>query len=299
MDAFMSSAFEKVLLWFNRHQPASWTILFVYAALVTFPHEEVQTVVGQIATVIGRPALYRIAAGLGAVLTAALTYAVFSRIRAHQLRATLTTYWTLTVLLCFGTWALLTANNTELVHYPQYFVPGVLLTALTLSPVEALAWITLAAGLDECWQYWGLHGGWGIPYDFNDILMDLLGGCLGVVFALTFLRTGPRTGASPAAFLRRTITRPGAALYAALIATGLILYATGKLLLHEDKQNPNYWMALSRLAPQPFWFFDATWGPKTFHTMSPVEGPLVLFCVFLLYAVLSFKIEIHPPDTVA
>ena len=96
--------------------------------------------------------------------------------------------WFLTMALIGGAWGSLTANNVELVHYPQYFPEGIALAALTLSPVEALSWIVFFGGLDESYQYWVLSKGRPTLLDFNDIYMDLLGGAAGIVFAMAFLR---------------------------------------------------------------------------------------------------------------
>jgi energy-coupling factor transporter transmembrane protein EcfT len=288
----MATAISRFFLWLRRHPRLGWTILLVYAAAVTFPHEEVQTLVGVLAKRMGRANLYRMAAGTSLILGCAFTVIFVLQLRRHRFRRLISVYWVATVLLIFAAWNMLTANNTELVHYPQYFVPGFVLMAVTLSPLESLAWITITGGLDECYQYWALHGGWGVPYDFNDICMDLLGGALGVVFAAAFLTCLSR----PAGRLpREAFVKPGTALLAAIGASGAILFAFGKMLLYEDKQNTVYWFALSRLRPQRFWFFDETWGPKTFHTLSPLEGPVVLIAVLGFYAFLDRKLTFETP----
>ena len=65
---------------------------------------------------------------------------------------------------------------------------------LTASPLESIAWSTIFGGLDECFQYWVIVKGKPVPYDFNDIFMDLLGGVSGVVFAMALMRV-ERAGA--------------------------------------------------------------------------------------------------------
>ena len=278
----------KFLLWLHDHPRATWAILFVYAALVTFPHEQVQGIVGSVAKSMGRANLYRLAFWIGIVCAAILTAVFSAALRRHQFPKLIASYWAATLLLIFATWKILTVNNTELVHYPQYFVPGAILIALTLSPLETLAWITLVASFDEGYQYAVLHAGWGIPFDFNDIFMDFLGGALGVVFALAFL---PCASAKPVSLFRK----PGVALLSLTVATCAILLATGKMLLYKDPENHTYWMALSRLKAQSFWFFDETWGPKKFHTLTPVEGPVLLLAALAFYAVLDRKLAISPP----
>jgi hypothetical protein len=279
---------SKSLLWLHDHPRATWVILLVYAALVTFPHEQVQEIVGSIAKSMGRANLYRLAFWIGIVCAAILTAAFSAALRRHQYPKLIASYWAATLVLIFATWKILTVNNTELVHYPQYFVPGAILMALTLSPLETLAWITLVGSFDEGYQYAVLHAGWGIPFDFNDIFMDFLGGALGVIFALAFL---PCASPKPASLFRK----PGVALLSLTVATCAILLATGKMLLYKDPANHSYWMALSRLQTQSFWFFDETWGPKKFHTLTPLEGPALLIAALAFYAVLDRKLAISPP----
>jgi hypothetical protein len=160
--------------------------------------------------------------------------------------------------------------------------------ALTLSPLESLSWILITGGLDECFQYWYLHGTWAVPYDFNDVFMDFAGGALGVMFAMAFLRVEKRHGAPFS-------IKPATAVLAAIVASGLILFASGKLLLYKNDALP-YWIALSRLRMPGFWFFDETWGPKVFHTLTPVEGPILLLAALAFFAVLDAKLKISPPD---
>ena len=120
-----------------------------------------------------------------------------------------------------GIWSVLTANNTELVHFPQYFPEGMALAALTLSPVESLAWLTLLGGLDEDFQYVFLMHGRPVSLDFNDIYMDLIGGAAGVVFAMAWLRWDLLSSSleSWRDWLRRTLATPGVlAIFGILLA---------------------------------------------------------------------------------
>lgn len=270
-----ASRIEYALSSLGRNRLAGWILFLVYALAVTLPHEYVQDLAGKLATSIGRANLYRFAAALAITLATLVTIQFLRRTR----RPSLIIYWFATLLFIAATWATLTANNTELVHYPQYFVPGLLLFALTRSPLETLCWILLAGGCDEWFQYAVLHGGWGVPYDFNDVFMNLLGGALGMLFGLAYL---------PA---EKPKARPASILVAAVLLSAVVLYFTGKLLLYQDPSNHDYWFALSRLKPQPFWFFDATWGPRTFHTLSPLEGPALLLATLALYSRLEERGE--------
>ncbi len=269
----------------RRNPRWTWAGIVIYATAVTLPHENVQMFVGRLANWMGRRHLYELAGGLGIAGAIALTLVVIKTLRDQQQRRILVAFWLITLALIVATWKMLTANNTELIHYPQYIPEGMTILALTLSPAESLAWVAIFGGIDECFQYWGLHGGWGIPYDFNDVYMDLLGGSMGVLLGIIFL--GSRRRESPGALLRR----PGILAAGAIVAISAILLATGKMLLYKDPAK-SYWIALSRLKPNGFWFFDPTWGPHTFHALLPLEGPALILLTIALFAILDRRLEI-------
>jgi hypothetical protein len=291
----MATPIYRIFSWLRKHPRAGWTILLLYAAMVTFPHEQVQALVGNAGKLMGRANLYRWAGAIGVASAAAVTAVLLPELRSRKQRRLIGAYLAGTFLLIFAAWSLLTANNTELAHYPQYFVPGAILMAMTLSSVESLAWIIIVGGLDEGYQYSVLHAGWGVPFDFNDVTMDFLGGALGVVFAMAFLHSEAAARRTPGGFFKTVFSKPGAAALMAILAAGTLLLAWGKMLLYKDEANHFYWFALSRLRPESFWFFDVTWGPKTFHTLSPVEGPILLLLALALYGLLDWKLVFSAP----
>ena len=180
------SGLSRFLAALERHKAWGWTGLILYACAVTFPHQNVQDIVGQLATKITHKRLYQGTAAIVLSMGFVLTILFFRRLSGQTGRRRLATFWILTLLLMVGTWRLLIANNTELVHFPQYFPEGMALVALTASPVESMAWLSLFGGLDEDFQYVFLMRGRPVSLDFNDIYMDLMGGAAGIVFAMAF-----------------------------------------------------------------------------------------------------------------
>ena len=263
--------------------------LLVYAALATFPHENVQYVVNRIALRISHKRLYQASAAIAIGEGLLLSWILFRALRSHPARRSIIAYWALTIALIFGTWRLLTANNVELVHYPQYVPEGAALAALTLSPVESIAWVVILGGLDECYQYWDLMNGRPVPYDFNDIYMDLLGGAAGVLFAMAFLRCDlrdPRRGD-----WRALARRPGVVALFGILIGAVALTMPGTVRLYQD-QTAHYWFALSRDQPPAYFFINPMFGPHKFHTLSPVEGPVLILATLALYAMLDRRVRI-------
>jgi len=278
---------ERFLALIQRYPRWSWAGLMVYAAAVTFPHEQVQAVVGSFATLITHRRLYQLSAALAVLLGILLTWVLLRRIAQRADRRTLVGFWILSIVLVVGAWRLLTANNTELVHYPQYVPEGMTLIALTLSPAESMAWVAIFGGLDETYQYAYLTGGRPVPLDFNDIYMDLLGGAIGILLGIAFL---PAKGVQSS--WRRILRRPGVVAFLGILAAGVVLWALGFMRLHDDKANPRYWFSLSHSDPSMPWLFHRIWGPHMFHELLPVEGPLWILATIAIYALLDRRLAI-------
>ncbi len=263
----------------------SWLAVVTYACAVTFPHQLVQDWVGQLARRITLRHVYQGSVAIALLEAVVLTVLFAKRVHRQKNRGLLALFWLLSFALIVGTWGLLTANNTELVHYPQYFPEGVALLALTLSPVEAMAWVAIFGGLDEAFQYTFLVAGRPLPYDFNDVYMDLVGGAAGVIFAIAVLGFTSRA--------RRTsftgiFKKPGIVALLGIVATGVALWASGKMLLYEGEGGSGHWFSLSRLKTPTFWYFSPQiLGPHHFHELSPVEGTALILATIALYGVLD------------
>jgi hypothetical protein len=254
--------------------------------MVTFPHTVVQFYANEYAIHNGHAALYRLATLFVLTVAAVFSALVFPHVVRQPQSKLVLSLWCLTLLLIVGSWSAFTGNNTELVHYPQYFPEGVLLMALTLSPVDALTWVVVFGGLDEAYQFWCLPRSRVSLYDFNDIFMDLLGGAAGVVFAIGFLQATRRQKSDMRLDLRR---QPGLMAIGTLISLGVILWALGLMLLVNDKSNHHYWFALGDFRAPSFWAHVLENGPKHYHTLTPIEGCVLILMTIGIYAWLTRK----------
>jgi hypothetical protein len=285
----------------HRHRVWGWVALILYACAVTFPHQNVQDIVGQLATKYSHKRLYQVSATIALIEGVALTWLFIRSVSGQIGRRWLAAFWVLSFALMGGTWRLLTANNTELVHFPQYFPEGMALLALTLSPVESMTWLTLFGGLDEAYQYIYLSHGRPVSLDFNDIYMDLVGGAAGIIFAMACLRSEPRTssGESGRELWKRILSRPGVLVILGILLACVGLWMSGKLLIYEVPGAPSHWFAVSRLKTASFWYFNPiTFGPNHFHEMAPVEGMLLILATIALYALLDRKLRIVPKPAI-
>ncbi|MBZ2186389.1 MAG: VanZ family protein [Bryobacter sp.] len=251
-----------------------WACIAIYVAYVVTQHENVQVFLAPIALRIGRPLFYAIFGvfSIFLVLLACLSFWRSSAVSAarHSLRR----HWAAALAATLSVVILLTVNNSEFVHFPQYFILAFLLFPFATSVGETVAWCTLTGLLDEGYQYFVIHPNWGVPWDFNDVTLDVCGGWLGAIWCAS--RCAAHKVPNPDWW-----RKPGLVTFFTSLATLPLLVALGKIQLYENKNYVGWWFALSRLNYNGFWFFDETWGPRTIHLLSPVEGPVLLFAFVL------------------
>ena len=84
---------------------------------------------------------------------------------------------------------------------------------------------------------------------------------------------------------------PGTILLGLTVAVGALLLLTNHALLYQDVQRSDYLFAMSRMPPKGFWFFDATWGPRSIHPLTPIEGPILLLGLLYIYSRLDRRYQ--------
>ena len=278
---------QRLLVWIHAHPRWSWAGLLAYAAAVTFPHDFVQYLVNLLCIRYTHRRVYQGSAAIAIIELLIVTPILWRGIARQPARRILAVVWVLTIALIWGIWRVFTANNTELVHFPQYLPEGMALLALTLSPAESIAWVTLFGGLDECFQYWILMAGRPVGWDFNDIYMDLAGGAAGVVLAMAFLYCEPSRTVHWKEIFRRT----GIQVILGIVALGIVLAFTHVILVYSAP-GAHYWFALSRDKPPEYWYVNPLFGPHRFHELSPIEGPVLILLTIGVYALLDRRVRI-------
>jgi hypothetical protein len=157
--------------------------------------------------------------------------------------------------------------------------------ALTLSPPESLAWIVIFGGLDECFQY-AVLSRWSVP-------------------PLTISTTSSWTcwaarSASSSAWLFLRCTRrdpsegpirlygngPGIAAILGILATGILLWASGLMLLFEDKTDTRHWFSLSRFRAHVL-VSGPHQRPRQIPHPLAHRGPILILATIALYAASS------------
>ncbi len=200
-------------------------------------------------------------------------------------------YWLATLLAVPITYVFLFALSSEAVHFLLYAILAVPVFALLGRTLDTLLWVTILGALDEAHQYWVLNRSWGIHYDFNDVVINLLGAAMGVVIILGIadlrklgLPKSPRPVWKSPAFL----------FAAGAVAISFVLYWTGRLALLHDT-NPDAWIRLSRIAAHKRFWVHEDWS-KPYHVLRPIVGLIWVILITAFYAIIDRRLQPRPGD---
>lgn len=184
--------------------------------------------------------------------------------------------WIVWAALFHLTWKITILYTTELVHFAQYALIGLVLTAaLNRGRRPQLAFV-IAFGLglvDEIWQHYGLHV-WLMDehthwMDWSDPILDALGACAGILLVVTYQRLTASEAPSEFAVIRR-----------ALVVFGVLLLP----LVFLDPVT-----TASVMGSYPYYpFWDEHVNLKAVHWLRPHEGiPFCLVAILVLGTMLE------------
>lgn len=182
----------------------------------------------------------------------------------------------LTLVLIVIAINLLMVVNVELIHVFQYCLMAILLYPFFKNLNTVLFFTTLFGALDEAYQYFYLFPEKAGYYDFNDILINMLGACLGIVF----LRSqGLKTVKTYGAWYKSPVFI-SIVLIAALFLIGLFTQFIG---IKPDKTDEISGFTLIRRAYAPGFWRQYLPGER-FHILRPLEFLIIFPILFLSFS---------------
>lgn len=177
------SSLLKITNWFSENRFWNIGIVVVYYLLVVLPHEEVGQFLGKtLDEPLGRIKYNQLVLSLGILGGIGYLVLVGLGVRNYPKRLkTVLIYLTTTFLFIFIAIKVLMVVNIEMVHLVQYGLLTLLLFPLFSDFSTTLFLAILLGALDEAYQYWVLTPFSTDYYDFNDVIINLLGAALGLI----------------------------------------------------------------------------------------------------------------------
>ena len=254
-------------------------VTLLYYLVSVLPHEKVGILIAGM--VKGKPrefydnAVSIIAVILLMVLIAGSTYIM--RKNPHRIKIGIP-YLIITLGFMFLCLKTLIIVNVEMIHFVQYAILATLLFHLTRNHLYVILIALLAGAIDEGYQYFHLSPERTMYFDFNDVILDVIGAGLGLTFMYLMGKTIQKS---------KKIFHAISFTFLILGLIGIILLAT-KVLSIGPSTEATY--LLQKEIPENFWSIDR--GVRKFHIMSPLEGTVTLIVLVVFYSLLNYFSEV-------
>jgi len=264
----------KWINWLKQRPLVNLILLLIYFLLVVLPHEQVGLLTVKIFGNLERSTYNLVITILASSLLLSATFIFFKRIINHPQKKLIGFYLITTTLLAVLCFKILFVINIEFVHFVQYAVFAILCFPLTLSYSQTLIWATLAGALDEAYQYFYLAPDRTNYYDFNDVIINLIGAAFGLIIIKIINPVYKKFD------WKNFLWSP--LLYSLVILSMLIgiAFATNFLGLYPTDTEASY--LLVKKMPTQFWSIE--YPEIVYHILLPFEGLFIMMGLFLFYS---------------
>lgn len=279
-----------LILWLSKRRVFTTSVTLAYFVPNVLCHDLVQKVAVTIEKKLSLGVFNAVITTVGLPTLAVFSWFVFVRIRNRPHQRVIAAYWCFNIGLAAFSYNTLMAKNIEVLHFPQYALLTVPVFALTMRFGETVAWVTLLGALDEAYQYLVLHRSWVGVYDFGDVILNLIGAGIGVVFIASLIEVNPAPNPGSTYSLRKLIRSPAFIMTGGLLGCGIFLYLTELLSLYPENSSRAL-LVLNRRSPPPQYWLKPTPAHKFFHILHPGEAVLLLVLLTAVYIAMDNRVE--------
>jgi len=270
------------IYWLSQHRLINLALIFIYYLLVVLPHEQVGLIVSKIFGELELSIYNLIITIVSTTLLCVIILFFYKKIKKNPNQKIIWFYLISTVLFAILCFKILFVVNIEFVHFVQYAVFAMLCFPLTLNYTHTLIWATLAGALDEAYQYFYLSPHRTEYYDFNDVIINLIGAAFGLIIIKII---------NPVyqSFSWKTYFQSH--LFYCMVNLSLLIaiaFASNILGLYPTDTKAQY--LLVKKMPTQFW--STVYPEIVYHILLPLEGLLLMIGLFIFYSKLE-NVEIQ------
>ena len=277
---------RRFLSWLEEHPFWNWVIAISYYLLVVLPHEQVGLIISKVFEPFDRSTYDLIVLVMALIIFSLFFYLLIVSVKKDfqsnkQTSALQIFYLISTCIFSVCAWYYLIIVNIELIHFIQYAGLAILLFPIVQHYSATIFWVFLAGAVDEAYQYFYLAPDRTNYYDFNDVVINLLGGVWGLLWLWS-------SNIFPV--VKNKKNRIPIIISAVVILLSLIaLFSSGTLALYPSSNGETALYLLSKTPPiQGFW--SLVYPDVVYHVIKPVEGVILILLLFLFYSGLGKKI---------
>ena len=249
----------------------------IFYLLVTLPHEQVGVLIAGIFKGMPRPKYDLIILCLATAIFTCYIIPLLRNIFRNQDKNLILFFLTITVALTILSINTILIVNIELIHFIQYAALAILVFPFTLRYTDTLFWVTFLSAIDEAYQYWFISPERTNYYDFNDVVINMLG----VVFGLIMIRTSQRAHEISIDYKRPIYKNSIVIGLGIMTVTILLLFVTNIMDVYPNAVDPQAPMLLIKKVETTFW--SVIHPQITYHIIRPFEGLVILVMLYIFY----------------
>lgn len=249
--------------------------LLVFYLITVLPHEEVGAFISGLFENYERSSYNLFIAILAVGIFIGIWVYSFPKIKKHPEKKKIAFYIianSILVLLCFK---ILFVVNIEAIHFFQYALFAIGCYYVTENYFRTLIIGSLAGFFDELFQYVILAPEKSRYFDFNDVILDIIGLGIGLTIVKIYFPT--KKANRNLAFLKL----PELWVLLGIIISYFLGSALGFISVLQNPDSPTVFTLLKYL-PSKFWTIYPAQSIK-FHILLPMEGIALIILLWLFY----------------
>lgn len=258
--------------WASKNVILNVVIVIIYYLLVVLPHEIVGGIIAGMFREHGRPFYDKILLIVFSAILMIFIITLSKRIYHHTNRKIVLFYLLLTCFFAFLCYEYLFVVNVEAIHFVQYGVLAILLFPLFRNYTYVLIWTTVAGVIDEFYQYDILAPGKTEYYDFNDVIIDMVGAGFGMVAIRVY---DPEIFRFDFSHFLKSLHSKLIFLFLGVVS---ILFVVGLFTYYPEEGSIFFLQA----KPIPWFWFELP-PEVVFHVIPPWEGVGLIVALLLFY----------------
>ncbi len=273
---------KKVINYLYNHPFVSIIVLLTYYLLVVLPHEQVTLFIEWFIEVTSWEVYQRIVSISGLLLFFLSLFFIIRNIQHNDNKMLTITYLVITVLMMIVSFYILIIFKIEIIHFAQYAALAILLFPLTKKFSDTMFWATIMGFIDESFQYFYLTLQGTDYFDFNDVILNLIGAGFGIVFIYSL-------GFRPVKdVFVKWYKSPVFITIITIIITIFVLIQSSIMAVYPSDNKANTVILLVKTTTQGFWVHTEYLNIK-YHIVQPLEGCIIISLLMAFYFLLDLK----------
>lgn len=262
--------------WASKNRALTIGISIIYFLCVVLPHEIIGIQIAALFQKHGRPFYDKVLLLLFTGLFLLAVMLLYRKIKTHPQRNHILFFGIANTIFAILCYTILFVVNVEAIHFLQYAVFSLIVFPLTRNYTYTHIYATLAGTCDELYQYLVLSPQRTDYFDFNDVVINMVGAAFGLIIIRIY---NPITNSFNWSAFRSSILFK---FLFVLLLSVVALFVTGLASYYPTDTS---WFILQKVMIPWFWYELPP--AVVFHVMTPWEGVIVVLFLLLFFSKLD------------